>query len=279
MIYYSPRAGAGSGGDSLDDLQERIIELQNQIVEERNKHKDEMSRGLEAVDRIRRTQPTTPNMLVTVDGHDLSSQQRVAIFVDVQNMYYAARNLYQSKLEFATLLKHLVSKRVLQRALAYIVERPGMEQNKFIEVLRRNGYEVRKRVVGDRTDPSNSGDWNIGITLDALAIAPRTDVCILVTGDGDFVPLVERLKNEGVRVEIASFRDTTSNELYQCADQVHHLDERVLLSGNQFQPSDSDEELDDDDMEYEEQEELVTAPSKRRARGPVDDDFDDEDDH
>lgn len=278
MILYSPRSSEGSG-ESLEDLQNRVIELQEQIVQERTNHKDEMKRGLEAVEKMRKAAPSpTPKMLVTVDGHDLSRQQRVSIFVDVQNMYYAARNLYQSKLEFATLLKHLVSKRVLQRALAYVVERPGMEQTKFIEVLRRNGYEVRKRVVGDRSDPTSSGDWNIGITLDALAISPRTDVCILVTGDGDFVPLVEKLQKDGVRVEIASFRDTTSNELYQCADQIHHLDERVLLSGNQFQPSSSDE--DDYEEEYEEEEELVpprSTSSSRRARGPVEDNFDDED--
>ena len=110
----------------------------------------------------------------------------------------------------------------------------------------------------------------------ALAIAPRADVCILVTGDGDFVPLVEKLRNDGVRVEIASFRDTTSNELYQCADQVHHLDERVLLSGNQFQADSSDEY--EEEEEYEE--ELVPSRadrSIRRARGPVEDHFDDED--
>ena len=279
MILYSPRASEG-GGESVEDLQNRVIELQEQIVQERNKHKEEMKRGLEAFEKMRKDTPSSQNqkMLVSVDGHDLSRQQRVAIFVDVQNMYYAARNLYQSKLEFSTLLKHLVSKRVLQRALAYVVERPGMEQNKFIEVLRRNGYEVRKRVVGDRSDPTSSGDWNIGITLDALAISPRTDVCILVTGDGDFVPLVEKLRNDGVRVEIASFRDTTSNDLYQCADQVHHLDERVLLSGNQFQSNDSEEDEYEEEEEYEE--ELVPSRGNhgsRRARGPVEDNFDDED--
>lgn len=279
MILYSPRASEG-GGEAVEDLQNRVIELQEQIVQERSKHKEEMKRGLEAFEKMRKDTPSSQNqkMLVSVDGHDLSRQQRVAIFVDVQNMYYAARNLYQSKLEFATLLKHLVSKRVLQRALAYVVERPGMEQNKFIEVLRRNGYEVRKRVVGDRSDPTSSGDWNIGITLDALAISPRTDVCILVTGDGDFVPLVEKLRNDGVRVEIASFRDTTSNDLYQCADQVHHLDERVLLSGNQFQPNDSEEDDYEEEEEYEE--ELVPSRGNRgsrRARGPVEDNFDDED--
>ena len=100
-----------------------------------------------------------------------------------------------------------------------------------------------------------------------------------MTGDGDFVPLVEKLRNDGVRVEVASFRDTTSNELYQCADQVHQLDERVLLSGNQFQSNASNEE---DDYEETEEYEEELVPSRgnrgsRRARGPVEDNFDDED--
>jgi uncharacterized LabA/DUF88 family protein len=153
-----------------------------------------------------------------------------------------------------------------------------MEQNKFIEVLRRNGYEVRKRVVGERNDSSNRGDWNIGIALDSLALSSKIDVAILVTGDGDFVPLVEKLSMEGVRVEIASFRETTSSELYNAADQVHVLDERVILSGVHFQPS---LEEDEEQEEYEEEEELVSSRARRplrRARGPAEEDFDDEDD-
>ena len=94
MILYSPRASEG-GGEAVEDLQNRVIELQEQIVQERSKHKEEMKRGLEAFEKMRKDTPSSQNqkMLVSVDGHDLSRQQRVAIFVDVQNMYYAARNL------------------------------------------------------------------------------------------------------------------------------------------------------------------------------------------
>ncbi|MEO2151846.1 MAG: NYN domain-containing protein [Thermococcus sp.] len=233
-----------------------------------------MKRGLEAFQRLQKNGDNgkEERFLVSVDGHELSPHQRVGIFVDVQNMYYAARNIFQSKLEFSKLLKHLLRGRVLARAMAYIVERPGMEQDKFIEVLRRNGYEVRKRVVGERNDSTNRGDWNIGITLDAVSLASKIDVAILVTGDGDFVPLVERLAIDGVRVEIASFRETTSSELFHAADQMHFLDERVLLSGTHFQPAEDEEE--------EEEKELVPSRSRRplrRARGPAEEDFDDED--
>ncbi|MGE4620050.1 MAG: NYN domain-containing protein [Planctomycetota bacterium] len=280
MKNRSPLDSEGNG-NSNEDLLIQIDELKNELIVQKRSHQLEMQKGLEAMERMQKASGSAasqPDMLVSIDGHELSVTQRVAIFVDVQNMYYAARNLYQSKLEFSKLLRHLIRGRNLARALAYIVERPGMEQNKFIEVLRRNGYEVRKRVVGERNDSSNRGDWNIGIALDSLALSSKIDVAILVTGDGDFVPLVEKLSMEGVRVEIASFRETTSSELYTAADQVHVLDERVILSGVHFQPSmEDDEEVE----EYEEEEELVPSRTRRplrRARGPAEEDFDDEDD-
>ena len=274
MKFRSPNDSEGNG-DELSDLQQQLEELKSQIKEERQSHQQEMKRGLEAFHRLQQDGDNgkEERFLVSVDGHELSPHQRVGIFVDAQNMYYAARNIFQSKLEFSKLLKHLLRGRVLARAMAYIVERPGMEQDKFIEVLRRNGYEVRKRIVGERNDTTNRGDWNIGITLDAVSLASKIDVAILVTGDGDFVPLVERLAIDGVRVEIASFRETTSSELFHAADQMHFLDERVLLSGTHFQPA-------EDEEEEEEEKELVPSRSRRplrRARGPAEEDFDDED--
>ncbi len=287
MSIQSPSESKGNP-NSIEELHEKIIELEEELVRQRRIHQTEMELGLEAMERIKKAgESSAPkaNMLVSIDGHELSATQRVAIFVDVQNMYYAARNLFQSKLEFSKLLRHLVRGRTLARALAYIVERPGMEQNKFIEVLRRNGYEVRKRIVGERNDSSNRGDWNIGIALDALALANKIDVAILVTGDGDFVPLVEKLAMDGVRVEIASFRETTSSDLYHAADQVHVLDEGVLLSGTHFQPAEEEEEEEEDfedELEVQgEEEELVPSRSRRplrRARGPAEEDFDDDED-
>ncbi len=272
MITRSP-GDSGGNGDEISELQDEIDRLNSLIDEERQSHRLEMQRGLDAFTKLQNSEGSSGEnkMLVSIDGHDVSPHQRVAIFVDVQNMYYAARNIFQSKLEFSKLLKHLVRGRVLARALAYIVERPGMEQDKFIEVLRRNGYEVRKRIVGERNDTNNRGDWNIGITLDALSLSPRVDTVILVTGDGDFVPLVDRLAMDGVRVEVASFRETTSSELFHAADQMHYLDERILLSGTHFQPSE----------EVELQREMVppsSDPPVRRARGPAEENFDDEED-
>ncbi|MDE0961231.1 MAG: NYN domain-containing protein [Planctomycetota bacterium] len=274
MKTLSPDENAGNG-DDLSGLQQQVERLESQLEKEREKHNHEMKRGLEAFQRLQRegSGEKKDRHLISIDGHDLSPHQRVAIFVDVQNMYYAARNIFQSKLEFSKLLRHLLRGRVLARAMAYIVERPGMEQDKFIEVLRRNGYEVRKRVVGDRNDSTNRGDWNIGITLDVLSLSSKIDVAILVTGDGDFVPLVDRLSMEGVRVEIASFRETTSSDLLHTADQMHFLDERVLLTGTHFQPAEEQEE--------EHEKELVPPRARkplRRARGPVEEDFDDEED-
>jgi len=277
MKTQSPDEHAGNG-DDLSDLQQQIERLESQLIDEREKHNSEMKRGLDAFQKLQQGSAgeKKDRHLISIDGHELSPHQRVAIFVDVQNMYYAARNIFQSKLEFSKLLRHLLRGRVLGRAMAYIVERPGMNQDKFIEVLRRNGYEVRKRIVGERNDSTNRGDWNIGITLDVLSLSSKIDVAILVTGDGDFVPLVDRLAMDGVRVEVASFRETTSSELFHAADQMHFLDERVLLHGTHFQPSEEEEE-----EEEEHEKEMVPPRSRkplRRARGPVEEDFDDEDD-
>ena len=168
MKFRSPNDSEGNG-DELSDLQQQLEELKSQIKEERQSHQQEMKRGLEAFHRLQQDGDNgkEERFLVSVDGHELSPHQRVGIFVDVQNMYYAARNIFQSKLEFSKLLKHLLRGRVLARAMAYIVERPGMEQDKFIEVLRRNGYEVRKRIVGERNGMNSKVSSYSSIRVDS----------------------------------------------------------------------------------------------------------------
>ncbi|MFN0058793.1 MAG: NYN domain-containing protein [Planctomycetota bacterium] len=257
MIYMSPVQPSGEdsqrSGDlrSLppDDLIHRVEELEDQIETMRRRHQIELRRGMEAVERMQQQQGAAPpgstpaggaaphayhSTHTHQDGYDVVTHQRVAILIDVQNMYYAARNLYNSKLEFAKLLTMLSRGRLLTRAIAYIVERPGMEQEKFVEVLRRNGYEVRKKVLIERSDGSQKGDWDLGIAIDAISMADKVDAVILVTGDGDFVTLVHYLHHQGVRCEVASFPETTALELIRSCKYYHRLNEKVLLPGGQF---------------------------------------------
>ncbi len=244
-IFRHAAAGSGGGSTSEEEvnveaLQSRIQELEEELDVERKQFRVEMRKGQDAVDKMRKAAPAIEKTAASPthtwdDGYDVITRQRVAVFVDVQNMYYAARNLYNSKLEFSKLLKFLGRGRQLCRALAYIVERPGMEQDKFIEVLRRNGYEVQKKVLIERADGSQKGDWDLGIALDAVSLADRVDAAVLVTGDGDFTTLCTYLRNRGVRVEVASFPESTAVELMKSCDHFHRLDERILLPGAQFQ--------------------------------------------
>ncbi len=296
--FRSPTPVGGGGGSTSEEeinveaLQERIQQLEEDLENERRQFQAEMRKGQEAIDRMRRpsSEPDPSTAVPTHawnDGYDVVTQQRVAVFVDVQNMYYAARNLYSSKLEFSKLLRFLGRGRPLCRAIAYIVERPGMEQDKFIEVLKRNGYEVHKKVLIERADGSQKGDWDLGIALDAVALADRIDAAVLVTGDGDFTALCRYLRTRGVRVEVASFPESTAVELAKAADHFHRLDEQVLLPGAQFQsPTESGSDRMesrrdhfDDDAEDDEDAEFYSHNQgrRKRARGPLDDDLSEDD--
>ena len=219
---------------SRDELLDRIEELEAELANLR-----EISKRREGGESRSHSSRVYSPTHTGDDGYDMQTHQRVAVLVDVQNMYYAARNLYSSKLEFSKLLQHISRGRMLTRALAYIVERPGMEQEKFVEVLRRNGYEVRKKMLIERSDGSQKGDWDLGIALDAVALADKVDTIVLVTGDGDFVTLIHHLNSRGVRVEVASFPETTALELIRSSNFYHRLNQRVLLPSGQFTPEDS----------------------------------------
>lgn len=286
----SPPSGGGSSKDSNlkdlspDQLVDRVQELESEIEQMRRRHQIEMKRGMEAVERLRadsgggggggRESQTAVPTHSHQDGYDVVSHQRVAILIDVQNMYYAARNLYNSKLEFSKLLRALARGRRLSRAIAYIVERPGMEQDKFVEVLRRNGYEVRKKVLIERSDGSQKGDWDLGMAIDAIALSDKVDVVVLVTGDGDFVTLVHYLHSKGIRVEVASFPETTALELMRACNHYHRLNEAVLLPTGQFNLNENRDDDHDDDDEVDDDHDDIDP---KRHRSPVDD-YDEEDD-
>jgi len=162
------------------------------------------------------------------------SAQRVAIFVDVQNMFYSAKGLYQSKIDYSKLRESIVQERRLIRAIAYVVQKADVDQSSFLEALRRSGYEIKRKELLIRDDGSSKGDWKMEIALDAIILEPRLDCVVLVTGDGEFLPLVQALKHRGCRTEVVSFEQSTSNELMRTCDQFIPIDQDVLFREEKF---------------------------------------------
>lgn len=157
------------------------------------------------------------------------SGQRVGVFADVQNLFYSARSLHSSKINFKKLLDRAVGRRTLIRAIAYIVQKESVDQSAFIDALSRSGFEVKSKDLRVRADGTAKGDWDMGIAIDSIAIARKLDTIVLVSGDGDFVPLVEMMKAEGCRVEVVSFRRSTSHELIEAASLYTEIGEDLLL--------------------------------------------------
>ena len=153
-------------------------------------------------------------------------EQRVGVLVDIQNLYYSARVLYSKKVSFKNILLAAVGERKLIRAIAYgITTIEGMEE-KFFEALEKGGYEVKTKDLQIFADGAKKGDWDVGIAIDAIKMARNLDAIIIMSGDGDFIPLVEYIQNTtGCRVEIAAFKESMSSKLIEVADDYLNLSE------------------------------------------------------
>jgi len=151
--------------------------------------------------------------------------QRVGVLVDVSNLYHSARALYKGRVNFKNVLETVVAGRQLIRAIAYVISAAIPEEKVFFEALERAGFEVKSKDLQIFPGGIKKGDWDVGLAVDAVILAPKLDVLILATGDGDYVPLVSYLsKNRGVRVEVASFGRSTSGKLIEEADSFLDLD-------------------------------------------------------
>lgn len=144
-------------------------------------------------------------------------------------MFYSAKYQHNSKLNFGKLKEITIGPRQLTRAICYIVQTPEIDQSNFIKTLEGFGYECKSKELKIRPNGSAKGDWDMGISLDALALAPRVDVVAMVTGDGDFSELVWRLRSQGVRVEVYSFPASTAEDLMQSATQYYPLGSEALM--------------------------------------------------
>jgi uncharacterized protein (TIGR00288 family) len=158
-------------------------------------------------------------------------EQRVGIFVDVANMYHSAKNLYNRRVNFKEVLKEAVAGRKLIRATAYVIKTETEEETPFFEALHQQGFEVKMKDLQIFAGGAKKADWDVGITVDAIKLANKLDVIVLVTGDGDYLPLVNYLQNnKGCLVEIMAFRKTTSSRLIEEADDFINLsDNRKFL--------------------------------------------------
>ena len=169
--------------------------------------------------------------------------QRVGVFVDVGNMYHSAKNLYHTRVNFQEVLKTATASRLLIRAIAYVVRSHSTEEQSFFEALEKQGFELKIKDLQVFPDGTKKGDWDVGLSVDAIKSADKLDVVVLVTGDGDYAPLVLYLKeNKGCIVEVMAFGQTTSAKLAEQADDIIDLEKdrnRYLMHahGVQKRPS------------------------------------------
>ena len=161
-------------------------------------------------------------------------EQRVGVFIDTQNLYHSAKNIYHARVNFGNVLKDSVAGRHLIRARAYVVTTESGEEKGFFEALEKIGIETRTKDLQIFFGGAKKADWDVGLAVDAITAAPSLDTVILFTGDGDFIPLVEYLKvHDGCQVEVVSFGKSTSGRLKESADHFLDLDNdprRYLLN-------------------------------------------------
>ena len=153
-------------------------------------------------------------------------EQRVGVFIDTQNLYHSAKNIYHSRVNFGNVLKDSVEDRRLIRARAYMVTTETGEESAFLEALTKMGIEPKTKDLQIFYGGAKKADWDVGLAVDAITASPKLDTVILFSGDGDFIPLVQYLQiHGGCQVEVVSFGRSTSGKLKEVADHFLDLDE------------------------------------------------------
>lgn len=169
----------------------------------------------------------------------IHKDQRVGVFVDVQNLYYSAKQFYNAKVNFAHILKKAVAGRSLIRAIGYVIKADIKEEHNFFEALEKIGFDVRAKDLQTFYTGAKKGDWDVGIAMDIMRMASKLDVIVLVSGDGDFKDLLEHVKALGCRAEVIAFGKTASSRLTNEADDFHDLGkdlEKVLIKDSKYNP-------------------------------------------
>lgn len=160
--------------------------------------------------------------------------QRVGVFIDTQNVYHSAKNLYHAKANFGAIVKEALCDRTLIRAVAYVVTTEAGDEKNFFDALSKVGIETKTKPLQVFLGGAKKADWDVGLAVDAIKLSEKLDTIIIVSGDGDFVPLVEYLKNHaGCQVEVVSFGKSSSQKLIEACDDFIDLDQnpRKFLMG------------------------------------------------
>ena len=155
---------------------------------------------------------------------------KIAVFVDVQNIYYTCKDYYQRQFNYRHLWQVIAAQGDIVSATAYAIHRVDDKQHKFQTALKHMGFEVKLKPFIQRADGSAKGDWDVGITIDVMEIAPTVDKVILLSGDGDFALLLDKIKSSyAVQTEVYGVKSLSANSLIMAADKFHSIDLSMLL--------------------------------------------------
>ena len=160
----------------------------------------------------------------------MTIENRIAVFVDVQNIYYTTRQAYGRQFNYRELWQEISAEGEIVSATAYAIHRDDDKQLRFQDALRHIGFTVKLKPYIQRSDGSAKGDWDVGIAIDVLDAASEVDTVVLLSGDGDFDLLLAKIRNDyGVSAEVYGVPELTANSLIKAADVYHRIDENLLL--------------------------------------------------
>ena len=158
------------------------------------------------------------------------SLKKIAVFVDVQNIYYTTRDAFAKQFNYRLLWQELMAQGDITIANAYAIQRSDDQQHKFQKALKHIGFDVKLKPYIQRRDGSAKGDWDVGITIDIMEAAAEVDTVILLSGDGDFDLLLRKVREKyGVTTEVYSVESLTAKSLVNAADVYHKIAQSLLL--------------------------------------------------
>ena len=183
-------------GSHHEDLEDNYLDLKDEIW------------------RLRRELALDPATGMARSGGGYASSngqlkdQRVAVFVDVQNLYYSARQTFGQNLSYGMLLQACVGTRSLVRAVAYLIEREGTDQSSFLSMLHHTGIEAKRRQVIERMDGTTKAEWEVGLSMDMIKMAGKVDTIVVASGNGVFADAGRLIQSKGTRFDCCTFRQS-----------------------------------------------------------------------